>query len=105
LAAELLSRARNGLKHLLHFAFFLARFVAIYPLNHPRFDWSSRANRLVILLRSRTSDSRGSLAFLRDEQFLQVAAHDSREDRSPWAASKLGRRRACNQLKMQDVGG
>jgi tRNA threonylcarbamoyl adenosine modification protein YeaZ len=57
----------------------------------------------VILLALDTCDSRGSLALLRDEQLLQVIAHDTPEDYSSWVLPNAQRVLASNQLKMRDV--
>jgi tRNA threonylcarbamoyladenosine biosynthesis protein TsaB len=57
----------------------------------------------VILLGLDTSDSRGSLALLRDERVLQVIAHDAGEDYSSWVLPNVERLLECNQLNMRDV--
>lgn len=58
----------------------------------------------MILLALDTSDSRGSVALLRDEQILQSIAHDTEEDYSSWVLPAVERLLAPNQLKMRDVG-
>lgn len=60
-------------------------------------------NEPVILLALDTSDARGSVAVLRDEQLLQVLRHDSGEDYSSWVLPAVERLITANQLKMQDV--
>lgn len=57
----------------------------------------------MILLALDTSDARGSVAVLRDEQILQTMAHETAEDYSSWVLPAVQRLLAANQLKMQDV--
>jgi len=57
----------------------------------------------VILLALDTSDARGSVALLRDEQILQTITHDTAEDYSSWVLPAVERLLAANRLKMQDV--
>jgi tRNA threonylcarbamoyl adenosine modification protein YeaZ len=57
----------------------------------------------VILLALDTSDIRGSVALLQDEQVLQAIAHDTTEDYSSWVLPTVDRLLAANQLKMRDV--
>ena len=58
----------------------------------------------MILLALDTSDSRGSLAVLRDDEVLEVIAHESSEDYSSWVLPNVERVLASKWLKMQDVG-
>jgi tRNA threonylcarbamoyladenosine biosynthesis protein TsaB len=57
----------------------------------------------MILLALDTSDARGSVALLRDDQLLQVTRHDTGEDYSSWVLPTVDRLLTANQLKMQDV--
>jgi tRNA threonylcarbamoyladenosine biosynthesis protein TsaB len=57
----------------------------------------------VILLALDTSDARGSVALLRDEQILQSIAHETAEDYSSWVLPAVERLLVAKQLKMRDV--
>lgn len=57
----------------------------------------------MILLALDTSDARGSMALLHDEQVLQSIAHDTDEDYSSWVLPAAERLLSANQLNMQDV--
>jgi tRNA threonylcarbamoyladenosine biosynthesis protein TsaB len=57
----------------------------------------------VLLLALDTSDSRGSIALLRDQQILQTIAHDTGEDYSCWVLPAVDRLLASSQRKLRDV--
>ena len=57
----------------------------------------------MLLLALDTSDARGSVALVQDEQVLQTIAHDTSEDYSSWVLPAFDRLVSLNQLKMQDV--
>jgi tRNA threonylcarbamoyladenosine biosynthesis protein TsaB len=62
-----------------------------------------RYNPCVILLSIDTSDSRGSVAVLRDGRPLQVVVHDTVEEYSSWLLPTVSQVLAANTLKMADV--
>jgi len=57
----------------------------------------------MLVLALDTCDARGSLAILRDEEPLQVLAHDAGEDYSSWVLPAVHRALQASSLKIQDV--
>lgn len=57
----------------------------------------------MILLALDTTDARGSLAVLRDDEVLQAIPHDTPEDYSSWILPAAERALRASALKMQDV--
>lgn len=58
----------------------------------------------MILLALDTCDARGSLAVLRDDQILQVLAHDTSDDYSVWLLPAIARVLAASGVTFADVG-